>query len=219
MCSSKTSLANHISDKCGRDQPISLISCIQTHRYAQLLHIACSLLISEQAYWTEQLQAFHELAAVDGIWIDMNEVSNFCNSDGTGQVCQNTASSGCPAPGASQTDCCLVCSNVDPSNKYDYPPYSIHNCKGKLSTKTTAVSATQYGNATVYDTHNLYGLTEQIATASALKTIRGKRPFALSRSAFLSTGVHSAKWTGDNGTWQRVLASDLELIVFCSGYV
>jgi alpha-D-xyloside xylohydrolase len=129
----------------------------------------------------------------------MNEVSNFCNVDGTGQVCVNSAPSGCPAPGASQTDCCLVCSNVDSNNKLDYPPYGIANSYGKLSTKTVAVSATHYGNVTQYNTHNLYGLTEQIATNQAMRDIRNARPFILSRSSFLSSGVHSAKWTGDNG--------------------
>ncbi len=34
-------------------------------------------------YWADQLQAFHQLAAFDGLWIDMNEASNFC----TGDVC------------------------------------------------------------------------------------------------------------------------------------
>ncbi len=116
-----------------------------------------------------------------------------------GQVCVNTAPSGCPAPGASQTDCCLSCSAVDAHNLLDQPPYNIHNAFGKLGTKTLAPSATQYGNVSVYDAHNLYGLTEQIATNKALADIRGKRPFILSRSSFLSTGVHSAKWTGDNG--------------------
>ena len=52
-----------------------------------------------QEYWTKQLSAFHSAVSVDGIWIDMNEVSNFCNVDGSGQVCANTAQSGCPAPG------------------------------------------------------------------------------------------------------------------------
>ena len=39
---------------------------------------------SIQAYWEEQLRAFHSLLAYDGIWIDMNEASNFCS----GEVCQ-----------------------------------------------------------------------------------------------------------------------------------
>ena len=34
-------------------------------------------------YWADQLQAFHQLAAYDGLWIDMDEASNFC----TGDVC------------------------------------------------------------------------------------------------------------------------------------
>ncbi len=135
---------------------------------------------------------------MDGLWIDMNEVSNFCNNGG-GQVCANTAASGCPAPGASQTACCLSCQTVDSSNSLDFPPYSIHNNKGLVGVNTMAMSATHYGGVPVYDAHNLYGLTEQIATATALQTVRGKRSFVLSRSGFLSTGVHSAKWTGDNG--------------------
>lgn len=170
---------------------------------------------SAQSYWTGQIQSFYNMVPIDGIWIDMNEVSNFCNSDGNGQVCSNTASNGCPAPGASQTDCCLVCKQVDSSNKYDYPPYSINNAYGKLSTKTIAVSATQYGNVSVYNSHNLYGLTEQIATNVALSDVRGKRPFLLSRSSFPSTGAHSAKWTGDNGaTWNDLKSSIISVVDF-----
>jgi alpha-D-xyloside xylohydrolase len=145
----------------------------------------------------------------------MNEVSNFCNTDGNGQTCANTAPAGCPAAGASQTDCCLVCTSVDSSNKYDYPPYAIHNGYGKLSTKTMAMSATHYSNITVYDAHNLYGLTEQIATASALRSIRASRSFVLSRSSFISSGKHTAKWTGDNAaTWNDLKASIVSIMDF-----
>jgi len=170
---------------------------------------------SAQSYWTDQIQNFYDMVPVDGLWIDMNEVSNFCNGDGTGQVCVNTASSGCPAPGASQTDCCLSCKTVDSSNKLDFPPYSIGNLYGRLSTKTMAMSATHYNNVTVYDAHNLYGLTEQMATNAALKSVTGKRPFLLTRSSFPSSGVHTAKWTGDNGaTWDDLKASIVGIMDF-----
>jgi alpha-glucosidase (family GH31 glycosyl hydrolase) len=135
----------------------------------------------------------------DGIWIDMNEVSNFCNLDGTGQVCNipsNKAKSGKDEDCI--RNCCLSCHTVDATNPLDFPQYHINNIYGHLSTRTLAMSNLHYGNISVYNTHNLYGLSEQIASNRAMSQIRGKRAFVLSRSSFLSTGVHSAKWTGDN---------------------
>lgn len=170
---------------------------------------------STQDYWTDQLQAFYDMVPMDGLWIDMNEVSNFCNVDGTGQVCVNSAPDGCPADGASQTDCCLVCSTVDADNALDFPPYAISSSYGNLGTKTMAPSATHYNNITSYDAHNLYGLTEQIATNQALRDIRKKRPFLLTRSSFISSGTHTAKWTGDNGaTWNDLKSSIISLMDF-----
>jgi alpha-glucosidase (family GH31 glycosyl hydrolase) len=37
------------------------------------------------SWWTDELIEFHDLADYDGLWIDMNEISNFCNVDGAGQ--------------------------------------------------------------------------------------------------------------------------------------
>ena len=50
-------------------------------------------------YWAEQLREFRRLAPWDGVWIDMNEPSNFC----TGDICTSEAT-----PGGS-TDCGLSC--------------------------------------------------------------------------------------------------------------
>ena len=95
-----------------------------------------------------------------------------------------------------------MCSTPDPENTLDFPPYHIASAyKAGLSSKTMSMSARHYNNVSVYNMHNLYGLTEQIATNKALTDIRGKRPFLLTRSSFLSSGAHTAKWTGDNGTF------------------
>jgi len=48
-----------------------------------------------------------------------------------------------------------------------------------------------------YDLHNLYGLTETIATANAMKTLRQKRQFVISRSTFPGQGRFGGHWTGD----------------------
>lgn len=35
-------------------------------------------------WWTRQLQHMHDMVPIDGMWIDMNEASNFCE----GEVCR-----------------------------------------------------------------------------------------------------------------------------------
>jgi alpha-D-xyloside xylohydrolase len=142
----------------------------------------------------------------------MNEVSNFCNKDGTGQICENSQPETCQEM---SYQCCLVCKSVDLTNTYDFPPYNINNFYGLISSKTLQMSTKQYNNTLVYNTHNLYGLTEQIATNNAIKTITGKRPFLLTRSSFLTTGQHSFKWSGDNvATWYSLKSSIISIMDF-----
>jgi hypothetical protein len=68
----------------------------------------------------------------------------------------------------------------DPMN----PPYTINN-DGRgdpLSAFTIPVDAVQFGGVSHYNAHNLYGLTEGIATVNALEQLTGKRAVVISRS-------------------------------------
>ncbi|DBB03399.1 TPA: hypothetical protein ACH3X3_010764 [Trebouxia sp. C0006] len=166
-------------------------------------------------YWGEQLQAFHQLAAFDGLWIDMNEASNFC----TGDVCHMPTQGATPNASAwltttsytgSSNACQLTCDTPEDLAKltpqqqlYRDPPYRINNANGQLlGHNTIGTTATHADGSLEYNAHNLYGLSEAVATHSALEKITGKRPFILTRSSFLGTGAVSAHWTGDNAaTW------------------
>ena len=65
------------------------------------------------------------------------------------------------------------------------PPYAISNANTQLniSSKTLAVTARHADGTLEYDAHNLYGYYEAVATARALRSIRGRRHFSFSRRA------------------------------------
>ncbi|CAF1050538.1 unnamed protein product [Adineta steineri] len=120
-------------------------------------------------WWTDIASAFHEVIPFDGMWIDMNEPSSFV--DGSQDGC---------------TD-----------NSLDNPPFTPHVHGDALSAKTLCPSAQQLLSSH-YNLHSMYGYFEAQATNIALRTIRKKRPFVLSRSTFAGSGRYTAHWTGDN---------------------
>jgi alpha-glucosidase (family GH31 glycosyl hydrolase) len=155
------------------------------------------------SYWYEQLDRMKKMMDYDGLWIDMNELANFC----PGTSCTRKEGVACPETGSISkiTTCCLEC--TDDGNRWDNPPFKINNAFSEASiySKTISTSSLQYNGIRQYDSHNLYGFTEAIATNTAQEKLTGKRSFVLSRSTFPGSGAYAAHWTGDNAaTWNDI---------------
>lgn len=123
-------------------------------------------------WWAAEVAEFYEKVPFDGLWIDMNEVSNFCN----GTQCKYN---GVVYP--NHNDCYLECKQ--PASQWDDPPYKIvrQGAYDNIGDRTVAMVATHFDGTLEYNAHNLYGLSESVATNEALKATRNKRPFILAR--------------------------------------
>ncbi|KFO76310.1 Lysosomal alpha-glucosidase, partial [Cuculus canorus] len=86
-------------------------------------------------WWHDMVKEFHDQVPFDGMWIDMNEPSNFVEG--------------------SQDGC--------PYNRLEQPPYVPGVFGGRLQAGTICASSQQYLSSH-YNLHSLYGLTEAIAS-------------------------------------------------------
>ncbi|KAK7407538.1 hypothetical protein VNO78_09491 [Psophocarpus tetragonolobus] len=162
------------------------------------------------SWWVDEIRRFHELVPVDGLWIDMNEASNFCSGK-----CKIPKGK-CPTGTGPGWICCLDCKNIT-KTRWDDPPYKINasGIKVPIGFKTIATSAYHYNGVLEYDAHSLYGFSQSVATHKGLQGLQGKRPFILSRSTYVGSGKYAAHWTGDNqGTWENLKYSISTMLNF-----
>lgn len=163
------------------------------------------------SWWGDEIRRFHDLAPIDGIWIDMNEASNFCSGK-----CKIPKGKQCPSGTGPGWICCLDCKNIT-KTRWDDPPYKINasGLQAPVGFKTIATSAVHYNGVLEYDAHSLYGFSEAVATHKGLLALEGKRPFILTRSTYVGSGKYAAHWTGDNkGTWEDLKYSISTMLNF-----
>ncbi|XP_072044621.1 lysosomal alpha-glucosidase-like isoform X1 [Amphiura filiformis] len=138
-------------------------------------------------WWTDTVKTFHKTVPFDGMWIDMNEPSNFVSGSITG----------CPS-----------------NSTYNQPPFLPGIAGNSLQDKTICPSA-RHKIGLHYNLHSLYGYSEMIASHDALISVRQKRPMVISRSTFPGAGQYGGHWLGDNySSWPNMNYSIAGILSF-----
>ncbi|CAD6199485.1 unnamed protein product [Caenorhabditis auriculariae] len=158
-------------------------------------------------WWANEFSTFHQILPFDGMWIDMNEPSNF----DTGTY---------SSVGSNLDASKLSCPISGPDATLDNPPYPtqavfLHDGE-HLSSKTLCMlGKTARRTMNFYDTKNLYGWSEARATYLALPKTTGRRGAIISRSTFISSGRYGGHWLGDNtARWEDLQTSVIGAMEF-----
>jgi len=137
-------------------------------------------------FWEIGLDLLYNEVPFSGIWLDMNEASNFVPGD-VGFV-------------------------PDANDILNNPPYKPTRPEDYIYTKAMRMDAVHHGNITEYYAHNTFGFLESKATYNFLKTI-DDLVFILTRSSFYGSGRYVAHWTGDNDASYEFLALSISTVM------
>ncbi|XP_066097514.1 sucrase-isomaltase, intestinal isoform X1 [Saccopteryx bilineata] len=150
---------------------------------------------STAEWWEREIIDFYNnQMKFDGLWIDMNEPSNFVNGTTTNQ-CRN--------------------------KELNYPPYlpDLTKRTDGLHFRTMCMETQQIlsdGSSVLhYNVHNLYGWSQMKPTYDALQKATGKRGIVISRSTYPTAGRWGGHWLGDNyAQWDNLDKSIIGMMEF-----
>ena len=134
-------------------------------------------------FWEGCLLQFYEMINFDGLWLDMNQPSNFCDGE-------------CPDE--------LHYNNYNfPLDFYDDLYYNpTHR---PLEDSTISLDAVHFGggvNSNEFNYHNLFPLYQTKITANFFNQKLRKRQFIISSATFPGVGKYASHWLGENyATW------------------
>jgi alpha-glucosidase (family GH31 glycosyl hydrolase) len=144
--------------------------------------------------WQMGLSDLYAQVKFDGLWIDMNEASNFCDGE-----CDTE-----------ETRDIIVADETDSHNpnEFDDLPYLPGN--SSLLIKAVAPSGyhvvnDEYGDKFYkeYNLHSLWAFHQANSTNKFFAEVQKRRPFILTRANFPGIGRFTSKWLGDNhSTWE-----------------
>jgi len=127
-------------------------------------------------YWKDMLEDLYKIVPFSGIWIDMNEVTNFAHGE-----CQVYGNRLIERTG-----------RISPFSNIPYTPG-----RRSLETKTSSLDAVHHGGILEYDVHDLFSIMQSKVTYEYMQK-KTKIPFILSRSTSPGNGQYTAHWSGDN---------------------
>ena len=123
-----------------------------------------------ELWWSLLVREYHDTIAYDGLWIDMNEPSNFVSGD---------MQEGCA------------------STSVNFPPYlpaiRVDEASHGLADKSLCGDA-QHSLGQHYDVHNMFGWAQSASTLAGVREATGARGLVLSRSTFVGSGQWVAHW-------------------------
>ena len=123
------------------------------------------------SYWQEGLRRLYEKVKFSGIWLDMNEYTNFCAGP-------------CEPPQGPVV--------FDYTNDLPYNP-----SKDGIETASIPLNSTHVSNQSEADVHVYTGFLQTEMTYQFLKKV-SPQPFIVTRSINLGSNKYGFHWTGDN---------------------